>query len=259
MEPLFFGSSSSSLYGVYHAPDQSVFGSKAVVLCYPGGHEYMRIHRAYRQLASSLNRLGYHVLRFDYFGVGDSAGEHDEHTMERWNADLKHAVEELRSLSGAKQVDLIGLRLGSLVAAQEASTNKSVRRLVLWEPMLSGQVFVDEMLAHMNRFGVSESNFFDDSGNLHFHGYNFSSSTLESIKNLQLDKFQWSNKPKVMTLSASDNSLTSPIKAYCEGQFDNCDHLYVDGLKNWNLLDAIGGLFLPMDSVNAIVNWMSEN
>jgi len=259
MESLFFGPSSSPLYGVYHAPNASVFAEKAVVLCYPGGHEYMRIHRAYRQLANSLNRLGYHVLRFDYFGVGDSAGEHDVHSMERWSEDLGLAIEELCSLSGVKRVDLIGLRLGALLAAQEASKNKYVKRLVMWEPMLSGQVFIDEMIAFIDRKGSSESDFFESSGALHFHGYTFSSAALESIGSLKLDQFQWTNKPKVMTLSALDASSTLPIESSLGEQLDCYNHVHVDGLKDWNLLDAIGGLFLPMDSVTAIVNWMSEN
>ena len=53
MIPMYFGRSEAPLYGVYHAPVD--FDSRqAAVFCYPFGQEYMRAHRAYRQLATRL-------------------------------------------------------------------------------------------------------------------------------------------------------------------------------------------------------------
>ena len=49
-----------------------------MVLCYPGGQEYIRSRRAFRQLAIRLSSAGFPVLRFDYHGCGDSSGDDDE-------------------------------------------------------------------------------------------------------------------------------------------------------------------------------------
>ena len=258
MEPIYFGKSSSPLYGVYHAPDTNVYKERAVLLCYPGGHEYMRIHRAYRQLASQLNKIGCHAFRFDYFGTGDSAGDHHEIKMTRWIEDVHSAVKELQALSNVRYVDLVGLRLGSLVAAKVASDLKSIKRLVLWEPMLSGQQFIDEMKNHITEYGASKSNFIDRQQSLHLNGYEFSKESLQSITELSVDALDWNNKPKTLSLTAREESI-QPVNEYFKSKIANYKMSFVPGLKDWNTLDAIGGLFLPMDSVNAISSWIENN
>jgi alpha/beta superfamily hydrolase len=80
MTPLLFGSADAPLYGVHHAP-QAAPQRTGIVLCYPFGQEYMRAHRACRQLAMLLAKKGYHVLRFDYSGTGNSSGDVDSASL----------------------------------------------------------------------------------------------------------------------------------------------------------------------------------
>lgn len=236
----------------------NVYRDRAVLFCYPGGHEYIRIHRAYRQLASQLNKIGCHAFRFDYFGTGDSAGDHHEIKMTRWIEDVHYAVKELQALSSVRFVDLVGLRLGALIAAKVASEIKAVKRLVLWEPMLSGQEFIDEMKDHIARTGTSESNFIDNRQSLHLNGYEFSKESLQSIAEFSMNDFEWKNKPKIMSLTAREESMKS-INEYFESHLANHEMLLIPGLTDWNILDSIGGLFLPMDSVNAVSSWIEKN
>ena len=65
------------LFGWYHAADA---GGRdiVVVLCPPMGPEYTRSHRTLRHLADRLALAGIPALRFDYHGVGDSAGDEDD-------------------------------------------------------------------------------------------------------------------------------------------------------------------------------------
>ena len=72
-ETFFFGNPGSPLYGSYESPSASVRRDCGIVLCYPLMAEYLRSHRAFRQLAVRLAEAGFPVLRFDYFGSGDSA------------------------------------------------------------------------------------------------------------------------------------------------------------------------------------------
>lgn len=143
MKPLFFGASSRRLYGVYHPPRQR--GRHSVLLCYPGIQEYNSAHWAFRRLAAMLAREGHHVLRFDYFGTGDSDGEAAEGTPQHWVEDVQEAAQELKDLSGTREVSVVGMRLGAAVATLASSRGLEARRLVLWEPVIDGASYVREL------------------------------------------------------------------------------------------------------------------
>ena len=90
------------------------------------------------QLAAKLASSGFHTLRFDYFGTGDSAGDTVEGDLEGWSADIETAIDEIRDIAATAQVTLIGLRLGALAAARVAARNaRVVDTLVLWDPVAS--------------------------------------------------------------------------------------------------------------------------
>ncbi|HVY25571.1 MAG TPA: alpha/beta fold hydrolase [Polyangiaceae bacterium] len=143
MKPLFLGNTARRLYGVYHSPLRT--SRHAVLLCYPGMQEYNAAHWAFRRLAAMLARDGHHVLRFDYFGTGDSAGDSRDGHPDGWVEDVKQAAQELRDLSGARELSVVGMRLGAAFATLASSAGLRVRRLVLWEPVIDGRAYVREL------------------------------------------------------------------------------------------------------------------
>ena len=150
MTPFYFGEGERRLLGVYDPAEHA--GSRtpqAVVFCAPWGPEYIITHRALRSLALNLSSAGRHVLRFDYFGVGDSAGEIEEGEFEGWLDDIEMAIEELKSMVGAPRVSLVGLRLGASMAAEVASRRTDIDKLTLWDPVVSGSAYLEELdIAH---------------------------------------------------------------------------------------------------------------
>lgn len=115
-----------------------------MVLCYPFGQESLRAHRAFRQLGLRLARVGLHVLRFDYFGCGDSGGESDEGDAVQWMADVATAADELRKSQRLEAVSLVGLRIGATLSALAASRRSDIDSLVLWQPVLEGNAYLQE-------------------------------------------------------------------------------------------------------------------
>jgi uncharacterized protein len=144
MNPFFFGPSERPLFGVY-SQARNVSGSPdAVLLCYPIMGEYLRAHRAFRQLNNLLTRAGVSVLRFDYSCTGDSWGRGEEARLETWLEDVDWAIDELRDMVGAPRVSIVGLRFGGAIAALAARGRDDVKRLVLWDPIVSGEQFIRE-------------------------------------------------------------------------------------------------------------------
>ncbi len=116
-----------------------------MVLCNPWGQEFVRAHRSISQLALRLARRGFPVLRFDYYGTGDSCGEDADGTLSQWQADLRAAIQEIKRRSRVERVFLAGLRLGASLAALVASGRDDVKGLVLWEPAVQGSEYLQDL------------------------------------------------------------------------------------------------------------------
>jgi pimeloyl-ACP methyl ester carboxylesterase len=144
-QPLHFGARGRPLFGFYHPPGDGLWRGTGVVLCCPLGTDHTRSDRAYRHLAERLATAGFACLRYDPFGTGDSGGDGLAPGILRdWLDDVGVAVDELRARSGARQIALVGLRLGATLAMVHAAERGDVDSLVLWEPCVSGAAFVRE-------------------------------------------------------------------------------------------------------------------
>src|SRR2546428_3558846 len=107
MIPIYFGPSEQPLFGVYHPAEGDRASTHALLLCYPLGQEYQRTHRLFRQLGTLLSEAGLSVLRFDYVGTGDSAGETGEGTPEQWRENIRTAARELRDLASPAEISVV--------------------------------------------------------------------------------------------------------------------------------------------------------
>lgn len=145
MNLLYFGAPGRQLFGAYHTPPASVPSRGAALLCPPWGQEYLVSHRILRRLAERLSESGYHVLRFDYYGTGDAAGERNEGDLDSWLDDAGTAAEELRDMSGVSSIASFGVRLGASVAWRLATTRSDVNTTVLWDPVVYGREYMKEL------------------------------------------------------------------------------------------------------------------
>jgi pimeloyl-ACP methyl ester carboxylesterase len=96
----------------------------------------------FRNLATMLAGDGFHVLRFDYYGTGDSAGGSRDGSVGEWRRNIVTATTDLKECSGVTKVSLVGLRLGATLAAL---TPLAVSNLVLWDPVVNGKKYLDEL------------------------------------------------------------------------------------------------------------------
>ena len=89
--PFFFDGNGYRLFGVVHDPEVEA-NSRGFVFCHPFAEEKLWTHRVFVNFARSLAQKGYHVLRFDYMGHGDSEGEFSDSSVETRLADIHSAV-----------------------------------------------------------------------------------------------------------------------------------------------------------------------
>lgn len=260
MNPLFFGSAPTPLYGVHLSPQGPPNGG-GVVLCYPFGQEYMRAHRACRQLSLLLAKRGFHVLRFDYHGTGDSSGDIDDASIDRWTGDVSVAVGELRELAGVKGVTVIGLRLGAVFATMACQQLSDIDSLVVWDPIVDGAAYLAEIKREItseipNSYSPpSGSRAFPD-GTLHYNGFAMPAPLCAALSSLRLDAivpttprhvFQLVSHETPEFLRLRDAWRALPSYRY---QFTPAPH-------DWNFVDQFGGILLPQPAIQAIVEWMA--
>jgi pimeloyl-ACP methyl ester carboxylesterase len=84
------------------------------------------------------------VLRFDYYGTGDSAGDSADVDWRRCMADTAVAADELRTRAGVDRVFAFGARLGGSMALASAA-QACLAGVVVWDPVLDGQAYVAQL------------------------------------------------------------------------------------------------------------------
>jgi exosortase A-associated hydrolase 2 len=250
LEAFYFGPSSSYLFGAYHPP-QGVARREGIVLCYPFGQEYMRAHRAFRRLAINLAAQGFAVLRFDYRGTGDSAGDLSTVTAEHWLEDIAEAVQELTDLAAVPKVSLLGLRLGALLAAEVAQRSAAVHRLLLWDPSLSGAAYCAEIREEIAKSPGSGSKFVAPDGALYFNGFCLTPALQQSLASLELPAMAGLHHKPVAQVISHEAPAFSQIQQSLQHN-PRYFHQLAPAPHDWNYVDHVGGLLWPAPIVAAI-------
>jgi hypothetical protein len=133
------------MFGLFHPGEGVPAGGRAALLCNPFGQEAVRGHRVYRVLAERLARKGIPTLRFDYHATGDSPGDDEDGDLLGWTADVRTALRELVARSGATSTICVGSRLGAALAIRASAGAESLRRLVLWDPVVDGAAYLAQL------------------------------------------------------------------------------------------------------------------
>jgi pimeloyl-ACP methyl ester carboxylesterase len=249
MNPVYFGTSAEPLFGVYHPSRSKGPAQLGAVLCAPWGQEYMRTHRALRQLATQLNRAGVHVFRFDYFGTGDSIGASDAGTPLRWVEDIRSAADELKDTAGIDKLSFVGLRLGATLAAAAAEGRDDVQRLVLWDPVLDGAEYVKELLSHADE-GATET----VAG---VHGFPVTGALRKELQSFRLSAFLKQGGPETLVVVSEEKPEYSALVRDVSAGGAPVTLKHIASAGNWEDMDRLGAALLPQQIIRGIVGWLS--
>jgi len=252
MQPLLFGNPKAPLYGAYHPALAKHAAPIGVVLCAPLGHEYMRTHRALRQLAAMLAKAGHHVLRFDYRGTGDSAGEAAVLRLADWITDTADAIEELQDMAGLRTTALVGLRAGALIAAAAAAgPARSVAQLVCWDPVTRGATYLDELRA------VADGPW-DGGDIIGAGGLALSAAMRSDLVALDAAACVPAATTRTLVIGSESKAEYAELAQAWSAAGTTTDAVIVPCAGNWDDMDRIGAQLLPQAILRAITDHLSD-
>ncbi len=215
-EPFFYGPKNSlALYNPSANPDSK----KLVVICPPLFDEYQRGYRALSELAhacaSKIN--GPHVLRIDYYGTGEAAGLLKDASLDDWLSDIYNAVEEGMALTGAINVDLVGVRFGATLASQ--CDHDRIRHYLFWDPIDTGEEYL-HWLDCVNKFTAEKHTkiaklFNLEIENISYDCFELSQEMVGSISNLSIQDLLTTKPDKVWV-------TTTQEEVYRSGKYPQC-------------------------------------
>jgi uncharacterized protein len=258
VNPIFFGRSPKFLFGVYHPPKANTARTSGVVLCYPFGQEYMRAHRAFRQMAMLLSRAGFHVLRFDYSGTGDSSGEASDASLAQWVDDARAAADEVKDTAEISRVSFVGLRLGAAVAAMAAAGRPDVDHVVLWDPAVRGTDYLAEILEERT----------DSHGNSRVSA---GAGTTVGVMGFPIPptlRAELANLDLLAVPAPAGRSRRLVVVSHDRAEYERAGRFEADGVSttfqvvpsegSWNEVDDYGGALIPVFLIQAIVAYLSQ-
>lgn len=142
--PFFLPGSRGDLFCLHLSPaTQPAKGN--ILYLHPFAEEMHKSRRMAALQAREFARSGYRVLQADLTGCGDSAGDFGDATWETWRDDGRRAHAWLAS-NFPGPVLLWGLRTGATLAAELATELPDIVRLLLWQPVASGEQFLNQYL-----------------------------------------------------------------------------------------------------------------
>lgn len=262
MNPLFFGSSDRPLYGVYHPPKARVGRQAGVVLCYPFGQEYMRAHRAFRQLALLLAKAGFHVFRFDYHGTGDSSGDAEDFTLTSAIADVGVAIDELKDMADVEQVVLFGLRLGGAVVAQAAQHRADVSHLVLWDAIADGAAYLQELHGKTHSYQNSTGSYTSTAPfpgcTMGVMGYPVSPALQDELAALTLVGGSSPRPVPALVIVDAETDTTRALATWCSSGGQPVTSMVSPLPARWDEVDNWGSAMIPQEAIQTIVSWLTS-
>lgn len=135
----FLNKDGLKLFGILHKPSPHAQQDAAIIILSPGIKSRVAPHRLYVKMARRFSEIGFHVLRFDFYGLGDSEGEITEKYVAdfygsvqvgRYVNDTVSAMDWMERECNIKRFILAGLCGGAITGLFAGAKDKRVHSLL---------------------------------------------------------------------------------------------------------------------------------
>ncbi len=250
----YFQSCEHRLFSVRYEP-QTESRNHAVLICHAYGHEYSRAYRNLQQFSVQLCQAGFDVMRFDFSSTGNSEGNCELATSDRFRKNIVDASEFFRKQINHDHLSIMGIRMGATLAALNNAEN--IDKLVLWDPIVDGRQFLqlleklhNNALTSLTRFTCQR-----ERGDIdQLYGHQMSQEKRNSFAKLQLQHHKPSYKQMIIT--SAGYKETEP------GLNDLCHDWNIQQTSDqiqWHDLQFTESAFSSPNIYSAMLEFLSSN
>ena len=242
------------LFYTHHLPKNKSIKS-AVIIISPVGPEYMHCYRSVKMLARELAEKGFHSIRYDPIGIGNSTGDlEDPDIWGKWINCVNHITTYLKNGYEIEDIVLVGLRSGCLVLSDALMVLPKVNA-VFWYPYTMGAKYVrdiellDSML-YRNKDLSTEDDTLDGGG------YPVTADLKSKIKNINLKSIESSKLSNILIINSKETNVSQNFHNRMLEMGVNSEQLDLDGLDAMTKQAAISKI--PISNIGEIVNWVAK-
>lgn len=253
---------SGTLVPFYFGPHDGLFGvlnpapgatGRGVLICAPLGYENVIYHRQLAILARRIAAKGTPTLRFDWPGVGDSAGDDlDSALIPRSLESVQMAVDALRARAGIEHVDIVGLRIGATLAASAVGRTEHAGDLALWDPFPSGKTYLRNLRA-FERLARRSKEWTPDDSYESAAGFRLSRETVAALEALDLRESDLGD-PRRVFLGYREGATVTDVAGHFSAHGHDVTAAELTGLREVALGWAERPV--PVSSFQAIEDWL---
>lgn len=224
------------------------------------GQDYVRSHKTLQKLATDLAGIGYHVLRFDYAGTGDSS-DLDDCDLNAWKRNALDALRELSERSETHRLSIVGVRLGASLAV---SLDTSLDSLVLWDPVTSGSDYLDELnvlnaelletTLHSLRANSRSNQATDE-----LVGHKCTEAMQESLRDFSLEASLNVRPGRTLVIESSDaRSSETPLPILDELSDSECRRHRLDMSCHWRSRTELTKTLMGQPAIGVILKFFGD-
>jgi alpha/beta superfamily hydrolase len=247
MIPVRFGGDSREVVGFYHPPAQAA-AAPAVLICNPFGQEALRSYRMLRLLADRLAAAGCAVLRFDYYGTGDSPGDDESASLVGWAGDIGSAHRELAARSGKSSIAWVGLRLGASLCAMAAQAGRAqLKQVVMWDPVIVGSAYLESLALHPHAHAGSSA-----AGAIETMGFTLPDRFRQELRGLNVATLELPGTIQATIILGAENDSTRQWRQSRAGSAANTEWIVSGAAAEWNSDKAMNTVTIPAELLRLV-------
>ncbi|KQZ15502.1 hypothetical protein ASD44_16645 [Mesorhizobium sp. Root554] len=233
--------------------------SASVLFLSPWGFEEMCTRKLWRILADRFTEIGVASLRFDYPGTGDSLDAVDHGTgLPLWEDSIVAAAAELRRLSGAHRIVLVGHGLGAALAGIVAPRLTDVEAIVMMAPVVEGRSYLRELAAWSKMVDEGLGLKADQrmTGHIAIAGLVMPDQVAAEVKKLALSRLEEPPAPRILVVQRPNQPRDAGIADHFEACGADVGRLPYTGYEDLVSNPAIARQ--PEALVEKLVNWLGR-